>query len=390
MEISPISLSPDTSSFQGEDPWDRCVQSGCFDLGAGNIQPFLFSSSATLKERYHALRTLWSLAPAVYRNQDIAILKPKTFGNFEPLANALLFLMGGRSPLDLTWPSQGTISELCQLALLWAIAGKKEARALASWLYPLLQDPASICLWCPEKEYDEKEAFLSLSLLLRSLGEMKQATTWFQQVQGPIDPFFVALAKHAPRIEIDPVDNLRKSFANGMSTTLVLNGERTSLGTVCFKEIEIRALGPHALPLSDPNQFGIRNPLMDTDWTRCAALPEVWFKVESSDATEISLRFMGVTPEKPLAFVFYVKAPLCVIEQFTLKPKSLQRYAGEASSFLFKGKESALEIQSTHTHKSQVIPLAGEGAFWNTEFLLSFEIHPLETWVKFKFNPICF
>ncbi len=152
----------------------------------------------------------------------------------------------------------------------------------------------------------------------------------------------------------------------------------TSLGLIR----EVRAFGPQAFPLSDLNRFGIYGTA-EEGWVRTFALPEVWFHLQTERQEALSrlaLRFVGLKPETPLAFVFYVQAQTCQIGNQTLKPKSLQRFQGEASAALFEGK---LKIESSQIHKTQVIPLAGEGCFWNADFLLAFELHPWESQVNF-------
>lgn len=420
METSLISHSlSDGAQLLGEDPWDECInrhepQSGCVNLEAGTIQPPIYSACKTTNECYRYLRSIWAQGicpnPRILKNpfgkthqpsQTICFLLAQKW-NFltPPLAPAAY--TSGAAAID-TGPlwKPGSLPELCQLALLWAIAGKKgEASNLARWLLPFIQDKPLISFWSLQEEYEEEESLLSFSLLLRAAGQKEKAAELFKQTRKSIDPFFIALAKQAPLFNdlfssaemIHDLDlGLTLSRKKKMTSALVLSGLGTSLGVVTSGDVEIRAMGPHALPLSDPTLFGIsRAPdgSFITDWTRCFALSEVWFEVKSvfeESSLQLDLRFIGIRTERPLTFVFYLKANSCSIGQTILKPKSLQRYSGEAQAFLFEGTRSKLRIESALSHKVQVIPLAGEGGgFWNTDFLLSFEIHPFESQAKFN------
>lgn len=290
----------------------------------------------------------------------------------------------------------GYLPELCQLALLWAIAGQQEAaNNLANWLAPVVEEVGMLPLWCPERDYEEQEGLLSFSLLLRAIGREKKAAELLAKVRTPIDPFYMALAKEEIHFAVsngevkDPDLGIHCFRAKTMTTALTLSGEKTSLGVIHSWDVQIRAMGPQGLPLSDTSQFGISCAPNSSSWTRCFAFPQVWFEVKilSDEAgSTLDLRFLGLELEKPLAFVFYVKALSCSVGDLVLKPKSLHRYKGEATHFLFRGALSQLRIDARSTHKVQVIPLAGEGGFWNCDFLLSFEISPIEAAAHFKIS----
>ncbi len=400
----------------GEDPWDECIhrhepQSGCVNLEAGAIQPPIYSACKTTHECYRFLRSVWAQGicpnPRFLKNpfgkthqpsQAISFLLAQKW-NFQTTPLAPVAYTSGAAALDTgpLWKS-GYLPELCQLALLWAIAGKKEeANNLARWLLPFILEKPLISFWSLQEEYEEKESLLSFSLLLRAAGQKEKAAELFKKTRQPIDPFFIALAKQAPLFD-EPFSSaemihdlelgLTLSRKKKMAAALVLSGFGTSLGVVSSGDVEIRAMGPHALPLNDPTLFGISRAPDGSSWTRCFALSEVWFEVKSifeESSLSLDLRFIGIRTERPLSFVFYLKANSCSIGQTILKPKSLQRYSGEAQTFLFEGAHSKLRIESIFSHKVQVIPLAGEGdGFWSSDFLLSFEIHPFEAQARFN------
>lgn len=235
------------------------------------------------------------------------------------------------------------VHKLCQLALSWREAGfEKEAGELAYWLAPLEPFPT---LWCPEKEFNEKEAARLFSLL------------------STIQPI----------PSVSPLEFTRLEQA-----VFTLSGHGTSLGMIPIGQGAIRAFGPQSPSL----QFGIEGEGID-GWTRSKAFPEVWLEMKSAHVEgkyQLDLRFVGLMPATPLSFAFYVKAGSCQIGPDLLKPKSLRRFNGE-------GRGVQLDnwvIESAFTHKMEVIPLAGEGCFWDSEFLVSFEIHPISPQISFS------
>ncbi len=158
-------------------------------------------------------------------------------------------------------------------------------------------------------------------------------------------------------------------------TPLLIPQQGLSLGTFCFGDVEIKAFGPQALPLSDDLKFfGIKAAPID-NWACSAGLPEIWMEFtthKTEEESKLSYRFVGLTPETSLGFVFYIKGPSCTIGNETLKPKTLRRFHGEASAVLIQH----LNIESSHPHKVEVVPLAGDDSFWGANFLVCFAIHP--------------
>jgi len=266
--------------------------------------------------------------------------------------------------------------ELCQLALLWSIAGfSREASSLAHSIFPLLDFPF---LWCREEEYNEVESNISIALFRKKFSPTSQVPPFFGAINKLFSGFDVpcSVALFSPQT----------LFFHSTDTqgALSLLGRRTSLGTFRSKDIEVRAFGPQILPLNDPKGFGIERTLSGDDgWTQISALPEVWLQVKYFFENGLDLRFLGLSVETPLNFSFYIKAPQAQIGPSQFLPKSLARYQGMSRPVLF-GK--TFQIQSTFSTKMELIPLAGEGCFWGAEFLLSFEIPPFEAKSVFKWN----
>lgn len=245
------------------------------------------------------------------------------------------------------------LDKLSQLALNWHAAGLcHEAGQLASVLLSLKRFPY---FWSTENRYQE-ERVTSLFTELKTI----------PQLDGP-----------------SPIIPFSDGLLDGVFT---LSGNGTSLGAIRLQEIEIRAIGPQAFPLNDSNRFGIKTSGSDS-WVRTFALEEVWMEVgiKKEKGCCINIRFVGLAFDHPMAFVFYVKARNCQVGTEVLQPKSLRSFHGEVQSVMF---ENGLQIESSHIHKVQVIPLAGEGCFWNTQFLVSFEMHPLQPQASFFIRQI--
>ncbi len=241
------------------------------------------------------------------------------------------------------------LQKLCRLALLWQEAGfQKEASELAYWLF---QWESFSSLWCPDKEYREEEIQHSFSLL------------------RAIEPIAAGVLDCNISIQSNPFT----------SSAFTLDGRGTSLGFIRAEEVEIRAFGPQSASLS----FGINGRGVN-GWTRTLADPEVWLEmnVELKERDyRLDFKMIGLKPELPLSLAFYVKAQSCQIGEEMLKPKSLRRYFGEVNSILFGNK---LRIESAQPYKVQIIPLAGEGCFWDCQFLLSFELQPFVSQTSFR------
>lgn len=237
------------------------------------------------------------------------------------------------------------LAKLCATALLWQKNGETESAShLAHWLSQFAWKKPPFSLWCPENEYSET-----------ALPDLRE----IEPIPGPLEEMIVV-----PDVAV-----------------FTTAGRGTSMGMYRKGDVEIRALGPQGLPL----KFGIDRPPESgafQNWTRCSANPESWMelKVLVGPPCRLDLRYIGA---EPMAFVFYVKAGSCRVGSTVLKPKSLQGYSGEASTVSF---DEQLSLESTHPHKIQIIPLAGEGCFWNCDFLISYEINSYDGKISFLIN----
>lgn len=236
-----------------------------------------------------------------------------------------------------------SLQKQCRLALLWKEAGfTEEAGKLADWLLKLKSFPT---LWSSEKEYDEAGLAFSFSKLQE-----------IEPIQGGTFDCHLTFVQNSK-----------------YRAALTLDGIETSLGMIRGK-VEICSFGPQAENMC----FGISGKGMQ-GWTRCAAYPEVWLKMQATEMG-FGLQFVGLKPEFPISLALYVKGKSCEVGNQILYPKSLRRFSGEAQEVSFEKKGF---VTTDQPRRVQVIPLAGDQSFWGAEFLLSYPIDPLNPQISF-------
>ena len=286
----------------------------------------------------------------------------------DPLSSVLIYLIAKQHrftvPPFIPKMTQLSMAEQCQLVLLWAIAGEEEAAAQLASSLPLDFPWA----WSRENEYDVNIARQSIALLKKAITE--------EPLPSMNTLYFQTLKERLPKI--------RCSIRPFSSSFITFSGVGTSLGAFLSPHGEIRAFGPQGLPLSDSRGFGLRTiSPHENRWISPIALPEVWCDVKyetGPNSFVLDLTFFGLIPEHPLFFSFYVWAESAMIDGTVLKPRSLQKYRGEAKEVRFG---ESFRIRGPLSDKLEVIPLAGDGPFWGSTYLAAFEIHPFNAKASF-------
>jgi len=272
-------------------------------------------------------------------------------------------------------PGTAGVAEYCQLALLWEAFGKaagrtdfcEEARKLAGWLAPLVVEGLS-ALWTQDRGSPDQD--VSCALFLRAIG---------QDVAIPPTSKFFAFLEQL-NLRIDPLlatGDYQLFRGRGWAAAFTWVGRGSGAGACRMGGVKIPAFGPQAAPFSDLSRFGIEGA--GERWFFSTGCKEAWFQVEPSQVDQgfsFSLQSMGLTPEKPLAWVFYVCADTCNIQGKSFKPKSLHRFLGEGQKVQFTGGATNVVLESSHPLKMELIPLAGETSFWGASFLLAFWLSP--------------
>ena len=85
--------------------------------------------------------------------------------------------------------------------------------------------------------------------------------------------------------------------------------------------------------------------------------------------------FNGIFDQKIFAFVFFAKAPTCLVDgRQAIEPRSFQRYQGKIRPVYLKGERASLAIEAGHKDgEMQVIPLGGGQNFWGADFLIAYQ-----------------
>lgn len=324
-----------------------------------------------MKQSYHLqLRT--SLANHVLFGKSIDIdLLRNPLRKAHPLSEMIAHLLTDKRerPLPSFETKNLSLSDLCQLAILKSIAGE-DGEFLAQEILPFTSFPS---MWSLESAFNAKDTISSISLLLKAFGKETS-------LPENADPYFFALEKQLPHWKEKTnvsQDNSLGSIQTGSSIQFAFSreGDGISLGAICASGIKIPAFGPHLLPLNDSKFFGMCRSDPDCRWASVSAKKEIWFEVISDiERKMLETRFVGIKPTDSVFFVFYVKADFARIGQEVYLPKSLRRFAGESKSICFEREGNRLTVTQVNPSKMELIPLAGGGCFWDSDFLLGFEI----------------
>lgn len=157
---------------------------------------------------------------------------------------------------------------------------------------------------------------------------------------------------------------------------LQFDGKEPSLGALFFSSIEVRAMGPDAFPFGS-KAFGIR-PLFVHQERFASSLffPNIWFEAFLSESDrnrlELDLKWYGINSlNQNLYFSFFIKADSAYCSDFLISKKSLQRYSGKYFPIIF---DSHVKFLTEGISKMELIPLSGDDSFWQSDYLVAFEI----------------
>jgi len=341
-----------------------------FNSEVGNFQPPISADFQTPFDLYTHTRELFALG-------DFYPTLHPWLRSYPPLQALCTLANKTKEPFIPKLEKPLPIALACQVALLWAALGfKAEASQLASSLEPLIMEGFST-VWTTEREFNEGETLLSFALLLRALGRITEANQLFHS-SLPKDRFFAWLFEKNFKIEISSHNSPDYQLVKGAECTyvLTLNNNRAQAGTLRSGSIEIPSFGPHPFPLSNSHLFGIVDTVAKDGWFCSSSSKETWFQV-SPMIDSFALQTIGADPEKPMYFLFYVRASDCIIGERLFKPKSLLRFSGKTNYAQFHRGVDKLEISTDAPLLVELIPLAGGESYWGASFLLAFRVPSL-------------
>jgi hypothetical protein len=263
----------------------------------------------------------------------------------------------------------------CQVALLWALNGyATEASELAAALEPLIRCEFT-SLWTTEREYNEGEARLSFALLLLALGKVEEANRLYHP-SLPKDRFFAWLFEKNVKIEAISSESADYDLIEGDHCTyaITVHQNKVQSGSLRSGSVLIPAFGPHSAPLSNSNLFGMKQVVSNEGWFSSTASKDAWFQLTPLHIDSFALQCIGVEPENPVYFVFYVQANDCMIDGRQFKPKSLLRFSGQMDVVQFQQGLDKLQIMTDRPISVELIPLSGGDTFWGATFLLAYRV----------------
>ncbi len=325
---------------------------------------------------------------------------------------------------------------LCSLlAVIKKEEGAKEsALKIADFYYELLDEDRYPYLgfWSKDFEHKESELLLSYYLLFYSsyhlLHQKRFEHTYshllkraeekiaIKKIKAPI--FLTLLSIFINKIKKEPPANFEEKEhspkalifqpdyaligckSEQMSALLTLNGIGTGIGSLQSKDIYIKTFGPQSFPLDGSKGFGIFSPASKESfkdfsftenslkgWLRICKkeeatdgkvhiLPDkIWMHVDSKIAfnkIDLNVLFEGLTKEK-MSFAFFINAQELKVQNRIIHPKSLDRFEGKNTNVQIEGKTSSLQLSTEKEQIFHVLPLAGEGFYWDADFLIAIE-----------------
>ncbi|GAB4191508.1 MAG: hypothetical protein Tsb0015_13450 [Simkaniaceae bacterium] len=289
-----------------------------------------------------------------------------------------------------------------------------------------------LSLWLKEEEYIYEDLLAKYYLFFQGLAFLTKDAdfinaseslfTRFSQLSKEeytnISPFVILLMiyfnKYLDRqkkIQVSFPDKkeelLIKKSSKDFSLALTTIGINTGLGSIKKGKISIENFGPHFFPLGEIQNFGIfhlpewkednevqsEDPFHFKGWTTLispfkANASQAYLEKfrrgdiameldvkQSSEAVDISTRFLGPMESSKLAFTFFIKAEkIEVSENIFLLPLSLDRYQGKNNKIKIISSNEFFYIEPSFSGEMQIFPLAGKNHFWGSNFLIAYSV----------------
>ena len=209
--------------------------------------------------------------------------------------------------------------------------------------------------------------------------------------------------KHYPSIDLplemlpnaeDRALGLSTHHTKELSSVFTVTGKNTGLGAILKSDTGIVAFGPSLWP---NEAFGCDFASLNVDeklpglhvkrhgplyhfagWTRIVAdKQDLWCELSATIGmhAQLKLQFLD-TKSYQISILMAVKAKsLRIGDQLELLQASLKKYTGDAKTIALEGDDSQMVLIPNEQGKMEIIPLAGDDAYWGADFLL---IYPLD------------
>ncbi len=201
----------------------------------------------------------------------------------------------------------------------------------------------------------------------------------------------LALSKYTPL----KMRSVLENKVDGLITTNSLGFKYTSstkkkdgIGSISYKGILIvPSFGPHVLPLGKSDLYGVAPSICDEGLTVDHTI-SMWNRVKSKDYygdhwvhSKISTAetLLGIESfiwsdkkDESLSLIFFIRGESIEIEDRIYHSGGLERVYAKTTKINVDIKGKTLEIHSKDLLEVEIIPLAGQEFFWNSDFIISF------------------
>lgn len=244
-----------------------------------------------------------------------------------------------------------------------------------------------------------------------------------------LDPLWFLVEKYLDRFPLpekrvkslkervyDPSTALLGFREPALHVLTTLHGFQTGLGSLKQGDLEVLTYAPHHLPLAECEGFGIQGNFQSDQCVKASCLnlhqnsfsikgcvktigidqnrKGDWLDIEQTfQYPRFSIKASFFESKKDsLSFSFFVKSPLCEIENKQFFPGTLSSFEGNATHVIFQGKKARLQLSPLFSQgKMQLISLGGNSAFWGADFLVAYHLEEGQTdytWC-FLFEDFC-
>jgi hypothetical protein len=195
-----------------------------------------------------------------------------------------------------------------------------------------------------------------------------------------------------------------------LDTAISLFGVNAGIASIHCKDVHMRSIGPQYFPLNDSRGYGTYrlgsytsnyndidisssdDEASITGWTRLCRFTNIdndnmqcepsdlWFLVKATTSSnqcllDISCHHQNINEK--IAFSCFVQAKTCHVGERQFLPNSLERYASSGSETIsMRGKGASVIIKNKLCQNIFIIPLGSDKNYWNSDFLVAFEIGP--------------
>ncbi len=164
--------------------------------------------------------------------------------------------------------------------------------------------------------------------------------------------------------------------------------KKDGIGSISYEGmLIIPSFGPHVLPLGKSDLYGVAPSICDEGiasdhtismWNRVKSKDfygDHWVhsKVSNSDTClSVESFIWSEKKEETLSLIFFIRGESVVIDDRVYHSGGLERVYAKTTKVAVDIKGKVLEIHSKDLIEVEIIPLAGQEFFWNSDFIISF------------------